>query len=395
MLSWLDRVHTGSETRKKKEILDVLETGHLFRYGDMSDPSFKHKVYTLEEEFADYMNVGHALATSSGTAALLISLKALGIGEGDEVIVPAYTFVATFSSVIFAGAVPVLAEIDESLCLDPGDIEHRITPKTKAIMPVHMLGNPCDMDAIMDIANRHGLVVIEDSCQACGGAYKGKKLGTIGAIGAYSLNVFKTITAGDGGMVATDDKTLYENAFAVHDQGHTANRAGVQVGSRNIIGLNFRVNELLGAVALAQLRKLSNIVTTLGEKKAKLKALIGEHESYTFRKINDPGECNTLLTVLFREQAKATAVSAELGSKTIDHSGWHVYANMEHIGAYLKSIGRPFGKGAYPKTDDILSRAMNISIGVVDGGLGAGFGINIMSEDDEIKKVADRFHAVL
>ena len=163
---------------------------------------------------------------------------------------PTYTFVATYSALIFAGLVPVLAEIDDSLTLDPNDIEHRITRRTKAILPVHMLGNPCNMDAIMAIAKKHGLVVLEDACQGGGGSYNGRKLGSIGHIGAFSLNVFKTITTGDGGALITDDDGLYETAFAVHDQGHKPLRAMRNWRKRTVLGLNFRVNELYGAIAL-------------------------------------------------------------------------------------------------------------------------------------------------
>jgi 8-amino-3,8-dideoxy-alpha-D-manno-octulosonate transaminase len=318
----------------------------------------------------------------------------MGLKPGDEVIVPAYTFVATYTSIIFPGIVPVLAEIDESLSLDPNDIEKRITPKTKAIVPVHMLGNPCDMDAIMDIADKHGLMVLEDSCQAGGGSYRGRKLGSIGRMGAFSLNVYKTITAGDGGIITTKDKDLYERAFGFHDQGHSPNRAGLEVGHRNILGLNFRVNELLGAVALAQLRKIDRITSTLREKKNKLKQMISGIKDFKFRTLNDPeGECGTLCTVIFNSAEKAAQVSKSIGTTTVDHSGWHVYANMEHVNRYLKEIGQPYGKGAYPKTDDILSRSINLSIGVVDAGLGSAFGINIDSTDDEIKAAADTFRA--
>ncbi len=160
-----------------KELMDVMESGHLSRYGDLNDPDFKHKVHTLEEEFAEYCGIPYALTTSSGTGSLLIPLIALGANPGDEVIVPAYTFVASFSSIIFAGFTPVLAEIDDSLTLDPKDVEARITSKTRAIMPVHMLGNPCKMNEIMEIARKHNLVVIEDSCQAAGASYRGRKLG--------------------------------------------------------------------------------------------------------------------------------------------------------------------------------------------------------------------------
>jgi len=372
--------------------MEVLQKGYLFRYGSEDEPNFLHKVYTLEKEFSDYCRVNYALATTSGTASLLVSLKALGLNPGDEIIVPAYTFVASFSSCIFAGLVPVLAEIDDSLTIDPEDIERRITPLTRAIMPVHMLGNPCKMDEIMKIAKKHNLFVLEDSCQALGATYKGKKVGTIGNISAFSLNIFKTINSGDGGLVITNDKQLYEKAFGFHDQGHKPLRTGVEVGDRDTIGLNFRMNELTAAVALAQLGKADRIISILREKRKKLKTLIAKTEGIRFRTLNDfIGDCATICTVIFDSAEKAAKVCKALGTKTVDNSGWHVYSNMEHILYYLKQIGRPHSKGAYPKTDDILSRSVNISVGVVDGGLGAGWGINILSSDREIEKKAEQF----
>ncbi len=385
----------GSYWMGKEEmeaVAEVMKNGHLFRYGDENDPKFLHKTSTLESEFASYCGVPFALATSSGTSALICALIALGLKPGDQIIVPAYTFVATYSACIFVGLVPVLAEIDESLTLDPDDIEHRITPQTRAILPVHMLGNPCDMDRIMAIAQKHNLKVVEDCCQAAGASYKGQKVGAIGDIGAFSLNVFKTINSGDGGLVVTKDQILYENAFGVHDQGHKPKRFGVEVGTRTVLGLNFRVNEITAAVALAQLQKLDTILWTLREKKKRLKALIGGGEGFKFRKLNDAkGDSATLCTLIFDTKEQASKVSSALGSKTIDQSGWHVYANMEHVLDHFKAIGQPHLKGSYPKTDDILSRSMNISIGVVDGGLGAGWGINIDSTDAEIEAAAIKF----
>lgn len=164
----------GDEERK--ELLDVMETGYLSRYGKEDDPMFKHKVVTFEKEFAKYIGTRNAVAVNGGTGALITSLAALGIGPGDEVIVPGYTFIASISSIIYAKAIPILAEIDESLNIDPKDIRKKITKRTKAIMPVHMLGNPCDMDSIMEIAEEFGLYVVEDSCQALGATYKGKNL---------------------------------------------------------------------------------------------------------------------------------------------------------------------------------------------------------------------------
>jgi dTDP-4-amino-4,6-dideoxygalactose transaminase len=383
---------------EKKELMQVIESGHLFRYGSMEDPEFGHKAYTLEREFAAANGAKHCLATTSGTASILCCLAALGIGEGDEVIVPGYTFIASISSVMLMGAMPVLAEIDESLTLDPSDIEGRITERTKAIMPVHMLGNPCDMDAVTAIARKHGLFVIEDCCQAAGARYGRKPVGTMGGMGAFSLNIFKTITSGDGGLLITDDERLYERAFGFHDQGHKPNRAGVEVGNRSIVGMNFRINELTAAVALAQFRKLPDIIKKLREKKAALKSLIRPRPGFAYRRLNG-GECATLLTLLFDEKDAADAFCSRVGSKTLAHSGWHVYNNMEQIlGKKMPGVyhsDREYAAHMLPRTDGILSRAANVSVGVVDAGLGAGFGININSSQAEIEAVAEKINDAL
>jgi 8-amino-3,8-dideoxy-alpha-D-manno-octulosonate transaminase len=169
-------------------------------------------------------------------------------------------------------------------------------------------------------------------------------------------------------------------------------RFGVEVGTRNVLGLNFRMNEITAAVGLAQLSKIDRIVDTLRQKRSKLKSLISKTSGFKFRTLNDPeGDCATLCTVVFNTREQAVKVSKALGSKTVDQSGWHVYANMEHVLNHLKQVGQPHTKGSYPKTDDILSRAMNISVGVVDDGLGAGWGININSSDAEIEIAAKQF----
>jgi dTDP-4-amino-4,6-dideoxygalactose transaminase len=388
---------------ERKELMDVMESGYLSRYGMENDPRFKRKVITFENEFAEYIGVKHCVAVSSGTGALMTCLASLGIGPGDEVIVPGYTFIASISSIITMRAIPVLAEINESLTIDPDDIERKITKRTKAIMPVHMLGNSCDMDRIMEIAKKHNLFVIEDCCQAAGASYKGKKVGSFGHMGTFSLNVFKTITAGDGGMVVTNDDDLFERAFGFHDQGHKPLRMGLEVGNRSIIGINLRINELTGAVALAQLRKIEYIVSTLREKKEKLKAAISEIDGMGFRIITDPEECGTLLTLLFKNKDTADRFAEKIGTKTIAHSGWHVYNNMEQIleKKTITDYKCPFVCEKYgtdieykahmlPKTDDILERAVNISVGVVDKGLGSPFGISIVSDDKEIFEVAEK-----
>lgn len=388
---------------EKKELMDVIENGNLFRYGAIGVDGFQAKVATFEKEMAERLGHAHVVATSSGTGSLMCCLAALGIGMGDEVIVPGYTFIASIATIAMMNAVPVLAEVDESLTIDPTKIEALITPKTKAIMPVHMLGNPCDMDPIMAIAKKHNLFVIEDCCQAVGASYKGKRLGTIGDIGAYSLNVFKTITSGDGGFVGTSDPMLYERAFGFHDQGHKPSRMGVEVGNRSMVGMNMRMNELTGAVALAQGRKLDNILSMLREKKAMLKAELQGLPGVGFRKINDEGECATLLTLLFDTKERAAAFCEKAGTAPIAKSGWHVYNNMEQVlGKKTWTDNHPFhnaertyAKHMLPQTDDILDRAVNLSVGVVDKGLGSACGININSTPDEIKACGEHIRAII
>jgi dTDP-4-amino-4,6-dideoxygalactose transaminase len=388
----------GDEERK--EVMDVLSGGYLSRYGSLDNPDFKHKVYSLEQEFSQYTGARHVIASNSGTNSLLISLLALGISAGDEVLVPGYTFVASIGSIIYSRATPVLVEVDESLTMDPEDLEGKITDKTKAIMPVHMLGNPCNMEKIMEVAKKHNLLVIEDGCQAAGATYQGRKLGTIGDIGTFSLNQHKNIAAGSGGLITTNDDALYERAFAIYDQGHKPHRSGKEIGERSLVGLNFQMNELTGAVALAQVRKLESMLQTLRAKKKDLKDRLSGISGVGFRKINDnEGECGTILTVIFDTKEKADTVSSRLESKTIAHSGWHVYSNMEQIMEHKTAVSgwsqpsRYAQKNDLPKTDDLLNRAMNISIGVVDGGLGSAFGINIHSTQQDIEEVAAKFIA--
>jgi len=394
---------------EEDEVLDVLRSRWLFRYGDEKNPAFKHKVKTLEEMVEQKFNTRHALAVTSGTAALITALSALGIGPGDEVIVPGYTFIASISSIIIARAVPVLAEVDESLTLDAGDVERKITPRTKAIMAVHMLGNPCDLERLRVIAGKYNVVLIEDAAQAFGASYRGKRVGTIGKMGIYSFNIFKTINAGDGGMVVTDDDVLYSRAFGYHDQGHLPSRIGAEIGNRSIIGQNYRMNELTGAVLIAQFRKIDIITERLRYLKNRLKKNIEGLGDLAFRTINDPaGESNTLLTVFFPSKEIAEQVAGKLDTTTVSKSGWHVYSNMEQVlgkqmitghGCPYKCPSYPckqeYRRGMLPRTDHLLERAINLSVGVVDRGLGAGFGVNPLSTDEEVDRKADEFIAAV
>ena len=391
---------------EKSALLEVLEAGYLFRYGSENDPAFKAKVYELEQQMAELSGVNYAVAVNSGTTALLVSLEGLGVGPGDEVIVPGYTFIASISSIVYARAIPVLAEVDRTFNLDPEDVRHKITPRTRAIMAVHMLGNPARLDELKTIADQHGLLLIEDCAQAFGASYHGKPIGSIGRAGCFSFNIFKTITAGDGGMIVTADREAYERFFALHDQGHKPLRKGVEIGKRSLIGLDFRMTELTAAVLTAQLGKLKRILSHLRENKRRFKEQISDIPGLEFREITDPkGECATILTVLFPEAEIAEQVAKELGTKVVAGSGWHVYANMEQIlnkrtvtpegcpftCPYYRGGEMRYWRGMLPRTDDLLSRSINIGIGVSDPGLGSGFGVTMSDGPDVVDARAAQF----
>ena len=361
---------------EEKELLDVIRNGYLSRYGKLGQDGFQGKVLTFEKEMAERLNINYTFGCNSGTSALLCCLASLGIGAGDEVIVPGFTFVATYAAVIMSNAIPVLAEIDESLNMDPTRIEELITPRTKAIIPVHMHGNPADMDPIMEIAKKHNLHVIEDSCQSVGGSYKGTYLGGIGEIAAYSLNWYKTITCGDGGMVVTNSEDLYVRAYSFHDQAHRPARIDDYTNGRTLIGLDFRMNELSGAVCVAQGRKLLDLCETLRAKKKIVKDIVKEKApQIKFRKLNDPGEVGHIMCIIFDTADQASKFTELTGYKSNADSGWHVYNNMEHVLTHQTATAArcPFDcprfpnkyemkKNMLPQTDDILARSFNITI---------------------------------
>jgi dTDP-4-amino-4,6-dideoxygalactose transaminase len=394
---------------EKKEVLEVLESGYLYRYGSADNPRFKAKVVKLEQEVASLFGVPYSVAVNSGTSALWVALVGLGIGPGDEVIVPGYTFIASISSIIFARAVPILAEVDRTLNLDPADVKRKITPRTKAILAVHMLGNPARLDELKAIADEHKILLIEDCCQAFGARYKGKAVGTIGDVGAYSFNVYKTITAGDGGMVVTKDEAAYQRYFGLHDQGHVPLRTGVEIGRRAFVGLDFRMTELAAAVLLAQLKKLGAILEKLHSNKNRFKQAIADLPGLEFREITDAeGECATLLSVFLPSEEIARQMAKDLGTRVVADSGWHVYSNMEQILDKRTPVptGCPFNcslytgpeqkywKGMLPQTDALLARTINIGIGVADPGLGSGFGITARDGFDKVDARVTQFREV-
>jgi len=251
------------DKREEDALREVLESGSPFRYWGPGRPE---KVRRFEEAFAKYMGARFALAVTSGTAALDCAVAGLGIGPGDEVIVPAYTWWSDYTCVVHAGALPVFADIDRTLNLDPADFERKITPRTKAVIAVHLLGGPCDMDPIIEIARKHKVAVLEDCAQCVGGSYHGKKLGSIGDVGIYSFQINKMITSGEGGAVVSNDPLLYERAARFHDMGSMRDVFQNRIGTSQIqmfAGENFRMNEFTGAVLGAQLTKLDTMIAQL------------------------------------------------------------------------------------------------------------------------------------
>ena len=263
---------------------------------------------------------------------LWITLLSLGIGAGDEVIVPGFTYVASISSIVYTGATPILAEIDQTFDLDPVDVEAKITPRTAAILVVHMLGAPARLKELKAIADRHGIPLIEDCAQAFGATYEGRGVGGFGTAGTFSFNEYKTITCGDGGMIVTDDDALYERCFAMHDQGHAPDRLESKYAPRPFLGMNFRMTELSGAVLLAQLRKLDLITSHLRANKAIVKDILEEVPAIDYRTLTDPeGDLATHLVVVLPSKEMAQKVAEEVGARTLSESGWHTYSRMNHL----------------------------------------------------------------
>lgn len=310
----------------------VIESRNLFKINDGVC-----EVLTFEAELSEKLGVKHSILMTCGKAALMSALVGMGIGPGDEVIVPAYTYIATAIAVTAVGAIPVIAEIDDSLTLDPADTERKITPHTKAIIPVHIQGFPSDMDKIMALAKKHGIYVLEDACQSVGGSYKGKRLGTIGDAGAFSFNYYKVITAGEGGALMTDSREIFERALIYHDSSAIA-YFGNQLESfttEQFCGSEFRVSEFTGAIMREQLKKLDSILCDLRRNKAYLiDKLSGV---YKFIRSNDiEGDCGTTLAFWFDSEAEAIAFKRKAdaagyyGTRPID-TGKHVYSNWTPI----------------------------------------------------------------
>ena len=337
---------------EKKQVLEVFETGILFRYEFGGERNGVYKVREFEQAFAAYTGAAHAQAVTSGTAALKVALAALGVGAGDEVITQGFTFVATWEAILDIGAIPVFTEVDDTLNMDPADLEKKITDKTRAIIPVHMLGAQARIDEIMTIADRHGIPVIEDTAQAAGGRIMGRHLGTFGAIGTFSFDSVKTMTTGEGGMCITSDNNLWRNMSEYHDHGHdhVENPGGRGGEGRRFIGFNYRMMELQGAMGLAQLAKLDDMILAQKKTKARLKSALRKIDGVSFRHlVDEEGDSATFLAFMLPDAKRAAHVNSILrenncGAINFGENTWHFYPSWEHLleGKTLANNGWPF-----------------------------------------------------
>jgi len=378
--------YSPSTVAKIRDIIEVedVTSPHLARYYNPR----RSKVQELEEYAVKLFDVRYALAVNSGTSALNTAYVACGIGPGDEVIVPGYTFFATAAEVVAARAVPVIAEVDDSLTLDPGDVERKVTAMTKAIVPVHMVGNGCDMDALMEIADRHSLFVIEDNAQACGGRYKGKFLGTFGDVGCFSLSSYKITGAGEGGLVLTDDEWLYMRAQSQHDTAacwRPDRYARERRPGELFCGQNYRMSELEGSVILVQLRKTEEQAKRFNLNMRRVLDGVEEYRRVKPRRSNDVyGDVGVSLVFLAEDRVLAgklaEALNAEgvpAGSRgTKEARDWHIYAYWEHIldrktatpegcpftCPYYKGELPRYSADMCPRTLDLVNRAVYVRI---------------------------------
>ena len=355
---------------EKEAIIELFELngGILFAHGFDAIRNGVFRVREFESAFANKMGVPYAQAVSSGSAALKVGLEALGVGVGDEVIIPCFTFVASAEAIIQTGATPVIVDIDDSLNICPKSIENTISDRTKVIMPVHMMGAPADMDAIMSLAEKHHLHVLEDTAQACGGSYKGRPLGTIGDIGSFSFDAGKVIITGEGGMVVMKDEALFIKARAYHDHGHEYDLSvGRGVDGAISDGFNYRMTEIQGAIGIVQLGKLDTIIEKQRKNKNKLLSTIKDLP-FEFRRMNDQdGEIGD--AIIFYLESKESALkfveglkNEGLGTKNIpDAMRWHFAKFWRHMfekyGWYKDSFGSQWQQSA-----DILERAVALPV---------------------------------
>lgn len=366
----------GAEERK--QVNDVLETGVLMRYGFDAMRNNHWKAKEFETAFAKKMGTAHCQLVSSGTAALTVALAVAGIGAGDEVIMPTFTFVASFEAILAAGAVPILVDIDETLTLNPKAVEAAITPKTKCIMPVHMCGSMADLKGLKSICEQYNLILLEDACQALGATYDGKPLGSYGHLGCFSFDYVKTITCGEGGAIITNNDKFAASADQYQDHGH--DHIGKDRGAEThpFLGYNFRISELNAAVGLAQLDKLDAILKIQKHHYSILREALEEVEGVTFRKVPEGGEENYSFLNFFLPTEEVTKKAHKaLSEADVDGcfywytNNWHYINGWQHLkdlktlgtlSSEVKSQMQDLNATDFSKSDAIMCRTISALI---------------------------------
>ena len=368
-------MHPGGTAIGEEEIravTAVLRSKSLYRfYG----PDFKDVTGAFEVDLAQYEGRRYALGLTSGTAALHTALVALGVGRGDEVILPTYAWVACPDAVVASGGTPVLADIDDSMTVDPKDVKRRITKKTKAIMAVHARGVPCDLGALRKIANQESVPLIEDVAQGAGATYKGRKLGSYGEVGTFSFQLNKMITAGEGGALVTDDRRTYERCVMFHDIGTPYRQfsgQGVKFQIEPFPGVNYRMNELTAAILREQLKKMDGVVREIRKRNARVRKGIEDIKAIKFRRSNDEqGESGISLVFFVESSAKARLFKDALVAENIRTlSGGYptvVYDprvvdghTFMHWGHIIKAMRENIGEHA--KSLNLMTRAVHLDI---------------------------------
>lgn len=366
----------GAEERK--EVNDVLETGILMRYGFDGPRKGIWKARELEQEICRRFDVREAQLVSSGTAALSTAMAALGIGAGDEVILPTFTFVASFEAVISVGAIPVFADVDDTLTLDPDSVAKLVTSRTKAVMPVHMCGSMAQLDELKAICDEHHLFLIEDACQAIGGTYKGKALGTIGNVGTFSFDFVKIITCGEGGAILTNDSELAEKCDQYSDHGHDHYGKDRGADLHPYLGYNYRISELHAAVGLAQIRKLDDFLARQRRNHQIIQDCLKHIPGIRFRRIPDlSGDTGSFLSFFLPDAHLAKAAAQALADAGVGgnpywyDNNWHYIRKWEHLknAALLNRLPEEYRQAilhqtnqAFAASDAWISRCISSAI---------------------------------
>lgn len=383
---------------ERKELNDVLESGIVMRYGFDGMRNGHWKAKELESEIETRLQVKHAQLTSSGTTALNTALAVMGVGAGDEVIMPSFTFVASFESILAAGATPVIVEIDDTLTLDPKAVEAAITPKTKVVMPVHMCGAMAQLDELQKICEKHDLLLLEDACQAFGGTYKGKMLGSIGDAGTFSFDFVKTITCGEGGAMITnhDNYATWADQYTDHGHDHVGSDRGAE--THPFMGYNYRISELHAALGLAQIRRMDEFLALQKRNHGIIKDALSQIDEVSFRRIPDTEGDSCGFLNFFMPTAELSKQVCEAFQKFGVDSYWNYFDNNWHyirkwdhfkemkslfpLSNQIKEGLKNIGKQNWPQSDDYISRNISCLI-------------KISWSEDDVKERASKMAAAI